>query len=48
MRNIRPLFYLKGEPLRSEPEDYATFALGVVRLGFGGSLDKIYYLNLYE
>ena len=38
------LFYLKGQSLRSEPADYAPFAVRVVGLGFWISLDKIYYL----
>src|SRR5712691_8696199 len=44
MRNLRVLFYLKGQSLRSEPELQAAFAIGVVGLGFWVSFDKIYYL----
>ncbi len=45
MRNLCPLFYLKGQSLRREPELQATFAIDVERPGFLVSLDKIYYLK---
>ncbi len=44
MRNLWALFYLKGQSLRSEPEVFATFAIGFGGLGFWISLDKICYL----
>ena len=41
------LFYLKGQSVRSELEDYAAFALSMLGLRSWISLDKIYYLNRY-